>query len=132
MIGCPFDMTRSKTTNRRQFLSAAAATAVVMPASLSKGFAVFGDSHFLDEAPAAPGAAASVVSEGTIEFESSDDNTGGWISLGQGSRRWLTPERTDRSGSGTKRHFREETRFACATFRTRAPERSFSVSDLEP
>lgn len=65
-------MTRSQTTNRRQFLSAAAATALMMPASLSKGFAVFGDSRFLAEAPAAPGAIASVVPEGTIEFESSD------------------------------------------------------------
>ncbi len=73
MIGFRFDMTQSKTTTRRHFLGAAAATAVMMPASLSKGFAVFGDSRPLAEAPAAPGATASVVPEGTIEFESSDE-----------------------------------------------------------
>jgi hypothetical protein len=73
MVGFPLDMTRSKTTNRRQFLSTAAATAVMMPASLSKGFAVFSHSRFLAETPAARGAAASVVPEGAIEFESSDD-----------------------------------------------------------
>ena len=66
-------MTRSKTTNRRQFLSGAAATAVMVPASVSKGFAVFGDSRFLAEAPAVPGATASAVLEGSIEFDSSDE-----------------------------------------------------------
>ncbi len=66
-------MIRSETTNRRQFLSAAAATVVMMPTSLSKGSAVFGDSRFLADSPAARRATTSVVPEGTIEFESSDE-----------------------------------------------------------
>jgi hypothetical protein len=73
MIGFSFDMTQDKITSRRQFLNAAAATAVMMPASFRKRFAVFGDSHFLADAPAAPGATVSVVAEGSIEFESSDE-----------------------------------------------------------
>lgn len=66
-------MTRNKIINRRHFLNAAAATAFMMPAGLSKGLAVFGDSHFLPKAPAAPDATASIAPEGTIEFESSDE-----------------------------------------------------------